>query len=127
MLRILKCIASALAGAFCFFFGPWNAVMSILLAIVIIDYVTGVISAAMRGMLSSKKGFGGILKKIFIFMIVALAAMADRLFPMTNQAIRTTVCMFYIANESLSVLENAGEIGLKLPKALKDAIEKLKD
>ena len=60
-------------------------------------------------------------------MIVALAAMADRLFPMTNQAIRTTVCMFYIANESLSVLENAGEIGLKLPKALKDAIEKLKD
>lgn len=127
MVKVLKCIASAVFGVFCFFFGPWDAVMSILLAIVIIDYVTGVISAAVRGELSSKKGFGGILKKIFIFMIVALAAMVDKLLPMTNQAVKTTVCMFYIANESLSVLENAGEIGLKLPKALKAAIEKLKD
>lgn len=45
--------------------------------------------------------------------------------PATNGAVRSAVCMFYIANEGLSILENAGTLGLPLPEALRGALEKL--
>ena len=57
--------------------------------------------------------------------MVALAALIDRLVPATNGAVRSAVCMFYIANEGLSILETAGTLGLPLPAALSGALQKL--
>lgn len=119
-------LLSVAAGVLTYFFGEWGPVMTVLLCVVVIDYITGIISAAVKGELCSKKGVTGILKKLFIFLIVALASLVDRLFPV-NGAIKTTVCVFYIANEALSILENAGQINLPLPGALKSAIQKLKE
>ena len=62
-----------------------------------------------------------------ILVIIAVASIIDRLIPDANSAIRSAVIMFYILNEALSILENAGEIGIPLPKKLKQAIEVLKE
>lgn len=68
-------------------------------------------------------GFRGLLKKVFIFALVALATVIDRMIPAANQAIRAAVIAFYVANEGISILENAGEIGLPMPGALRTALK----
>lgn len=122
---IVKVLAT-LGGVCCYLWGPWDALIVVLLACVVIDYLSGLASAAVRGELDSSVGFKGLLKKIFIFVLVAVATLVDTIIPATNSALRATVILFYIANESLSVLENAGEIGLPLPKPLKQALMALK-
>ncbi len=69
--------------------------------------------------LSRQVGFKGLLKKIVIFMIVAVGTLIDRITPATNEAVSTAICMYYIANEGLSILENSAEMRLPLPKVLK--------
>ncbi len=115
------------AGVLAWLFGPWDPLIAVLLALVAIDYVSGVASAAARRELSSAQGFRGLVKKIGIFAIVAVASLADRVVPAANGALRSAACAFYIANEGLSVLENWGNIGLPLPDVLKKALAQLKD
>ena len=62
------------------------------------------------------------MKKAVIFGVVGLAAMVDRLLPAANEAIRAAAILFYISNEGISLLENAAELGLPLPKGLTDAL-----
>ena len=81
----------------------------------------------MQGKLSSAVGFKGLLKKVMIFVLVMVGTVVDMAIPAANHAIRSAVIMFYIANEGLSILENAGQLGLPLPKALKNALEKIKE
>ena len=121
----IKTIAAAVGGALAWLFGAWDPLIMVLVAVMVLDYITGVADAAVAGTLSSAVGFKGLLKKIFILILVALAALIDRLVPATNGAVRSAVCMFYIANEGLSILENAGTLGLPLPEALRGALQKL--
>ena len=118
----------ALIGtAAAYLWGGWDAIIRALVVLACLDYITGVAYAAVSKTLSSVIGFKGLLKKVFIFVLVALSTMLDKLVPATNGAVRSAVCMFYIANEGLSILENAGRIGLPMPEALKGALVKLKD
>ena len=117
----LRIAAAGIGGIVTYIWGPWDALM------VIIDYITGVIKAAVQGKLSSAVGFRGLLKKVAIFLLVAVGVMVDRVIPATNEAVRSAVIFFYIANEGLSILENAGELGLPLPAALKKSLEKMQD
>ena len=64
---------------------------------------------------------------MFIFALVALATVIDRMIPAANQAIRGAVIAFYVANEGISILENAGEIGLPLPDALRRALKRFSE
>ena len=91
-----------------------------------LDYVTGVICAAANKRLSSEIGFKGLIKKALIFALVAVAGVADKVIPATNQAIRAAVILFYIANEAISILENAAELGLPVPEKLKAVLIKTK-
>lgn len=127
MMDFIKAIPAVLGGVAAYLWGPWDALIIVLICAVALDYVTGMISAAVRGVMSSKIGCVGILKKVAIFILVALAALLDKLVPATNDAVRASVIVFYIANESLSILENATEIGLPLPDALKNALALLKN
>lgn len=115
----IKGAFAAIGAAGAFIWGAWDPIIIVLVAMVSIDYVTGVISAGIRHELTSEAGFKGLLKKVVIFMIVAVGALIDRIIPATNEAVRTAVCMYYIANEGLSILENASEMGLPLPNVLK--------
>lgn len=122
----IKGAIAALGGAAAYLWGPWDALINALIALVALDYVTGVICAAANKRLSSEIGFKGLIKKAVIFALVALAGVADKVIPATNQAIRAAVILFYIANEAISILENAAELGLPVPEKLKAVLIKTK-
>ena len=127
MVDVLRIAAAGIGGIATYIWGPWDALIIALVAMVDIDYITGIIKAAVQGKLSSLVGFKGLLKKVAIFLLVAVGVMVDKIIPATNEAVRSAVIFFYIANEGLSILENAGELGLPLPAALKKSLEKMKD
>lgn len=108
------------------FIGPANGVLIALIVFVIIDYVTGLLSAIINKNLSSSVGFKGLLRKILIFLIVGLANILDVYVLGANSVLRTAVIMFYLANEGLSIIENLGETGLPIPKKLKDVLAQLR-
>ena len=101
--------------------GAWDTVLCALLVIMVLDYITGVMKAVYRKELSSETGYKGILRKITVLVIVALANVVQRLTGETAP-LREMVIMFYIANEGISVLENAAEILPNMPKGIKDIL-----
>ncbi|PGW24559.1 holin [Bacillus thuringiensis] len=112
-------------GGFCgYFLGGWDTTLRVLLIMAAIDYITGVIAAGYNGELKSKVGFKGIAKKVVLFLLVGAATQADAAIG-TNSAIREATIFFFIGNELLSLLENAGRMGIPLPQALINAVEVL--
>ncbi|GAB6455778.1 phage holin family protein [Bacillus cereus] len=112
-------------GGFCgYFLGGWDTTLRVLLIMAAIDYITGVIAAGYNGELKSKVGFKGIAKKVVLFLLVGAAAQADVAIG-TNSAIREATIFFFIGNELLSLLENAGKMGIPLPQSLTNAVEVL--
>ena len=122
----IKGAIAALGGAAAYLWGPWDALINALIALVALDYVTGVICAAANKRLSSEIGFKGLIKKALIFALVDVAGVADKVIPATNQAIRAAVILFYIANEAIRIIENAAELGLPVPEKLKAVLIKTK-
>ncbi len=96
--------------------------MQILVIMAAIDYLTGMIAAGYNGELKSKVGFKGIAKKVVLFLLVGVSAQLDAAFG-SNSAIREATIFFFMGNELLSILENAGCMGIKLPSALTNAVE----
>jgi toxin secretion/phage lysis holin len=121
-------IAVGLGGGLAsFLWGGWSTLMGILLAFVFIDYATGLFASALEGRLSSKVGFKGIFKKVMIFAIVAVAHLIDEALGGQNDIFRDATIFFYLANELLSILENAGRAGLPIPDKLQNAVDVLKN
>lgn len=102
--------------------GPFYALIFLL----IVDYITGVIKAATTKELSSRVGSKGIVKKVFILVVVTVAGVIDVVMGL-NSALTTMTLFFYIANESLSILENAVIIGVPVPKGLQDLLIQVRD
>ncbi|KAB2372793.1 MULTISPECIES: phage holin family protein [Bacillus] len=112
-----------LLGTFCgYFLGGWDIVLITLTILTIIDYITGIIAAAYNGELKSKIGFRGIAKKVVMFLLVGVAVQLDLILG-SNSAIREATIFFFSGNELLSILENAGRMGVKLPDVLVNAVE----
>ena len=117
----------AAAGAVCgFLFGELNGVLIALIAISVLDYITGVTAAAVNKKLSSSVGFKGICKKLMLFTIVALANIMDTQV-IGGSALRTAVIFVFIANEGLSIIENTAELGVPIPQKLKDVLAQIRD
>ncbi len=117
----------SLGGSFItFLLGGWDTLIHILLALVVIDYISGVIAAGTEGRLSSQVGFKGIAQKILIFFIVAVAHFIDTLLG-NHHLVRNWAILFYAVNEIISIIENASRVGLPIPPILKRYIELLKD
>lgn len=108
------------------FIGPVNGLLIALIVFVLTDYVTGFASAVVRKELSSSVGFKGLARKVLIFLIVGIANVLDVYVLGANAVLRTAVILFYMCNEGLSIIENAGEIGLPIPKKLKDVLAQLR-
>lgn len=98
-----------------------------LLAFVVIDYITGVMCAVVDKKLSSAVGFKGIFKKILIFALVGVGHILDTMVIGTGSVLRTAVIFFYLSNEGISLIENAGHLGLPIPAKLKAVLEQLHD
>lgn len=106
--------------------GGNDALVSALLGLMALDYVSGVMGAFVSKKLSSDAGFKGIFKKALLLMTVGAAALIDRKVLGAGGALRGAVIGFYISNEALSLLENAAALGLPVPKKLKDALKQLR-
>lgn len=122
MLKMALAIGGGIAS---FLFGGWSAGLQTLLVFVAIDYLTGVVAAGKEGQLSSNVGMKGIAKKVMIFFVVAVAHQVDLLLG-DGHVFRDAAATFYIANEAISILENAGRIGVPIPEKIHQAIETLK-
>lgn len=120
-------VGSTVAAAF----GGWDAAMITLVSMMVIDYLTGVLVAGVfhnspkteNGALESKAGWKGLCRKGMTLLIVLVAARLDII--LGTGFIRDAVIIGYIANETISIIENAGMMGVPIPEAIKKAIEVL--
>ena len=125
--NIFKSIMAGVCTVISFLFGDMEGLMVALIALIILDYISGVIAAAVEKRLSSEVGAKGIAKKIFMLLIVALANIVDINVIGDGHVLKTVTVVFYICNECISLIENAGRIGVPVPKKRLDVLEQLRD
>lgn len=124
VVKIIKICGGVAAGVCTALWGKPDAWLFALLGCVTLDYLTGVTAAYLTKTLSSEAGFRGLLKKVLLLLIVALANLIDNLLG-AGGVLRSLVTGFYIANEGLSLLENAGRCGVPIPQKLMAALKQL--
>lgn len=121
MENLFKWAVAICGSAVSFGFGGWSPLLNILLVFVVLDYISGVVAAAKEGSLNSTVGGWGIVKKVSIFAIVAVAHLVDTALG-DAYLFRDAAIFFYLSNELLSLLENAGRLGAPIPPDLRKAI-----
>ena len=132
MSKYTDTIKMAFSAAVGYFLGGWDGLLQLLVLAMAVDYIMGFIVAAVfkrspkteNGALETRAGFKGLMRKCCIIIIVMLVTrlevtLGDTVF------CRNTVIVFFLANEILSILENAGLMGVKYPKFIRDALEVL--
>ena len=116
---------TAIGGWLGYFVGGMDGLLIALVILMSLDYISGVMCAVVDKKLSSAIGFRGICKKVLILMLVGVANIIDVHVVGTGSALRGAVVCFYLANEGLSLLENAAHIGLPIPDGLREALAQL--
>ena len=127
VLNELKIFVAVLGVLFTWLFGAWDTPLIVLIIFMVIDYLTGLTKGYVNKDLSSNIGLKGIARKCVIFAILIVAVMLDRLLNTGNWVFRSLVCYFYIANEGISIMENASELGAPVPAKLKNALIQLRE
>lgn len=133
METMYKLVAAACGAVISFFTGV-PVIMWVLIGVMVLDYVTGLICGAVGkspktegGGLSSRAAFEGLMRKAMILLVVLLAVLLDCAVAaqagVTFSAVTGAVCLWFIASEGVSILENAAAMGLPVPKVLTDALE----
>lgn len=115
----------AILSSFLYLLGGWDIALKCLIIVMIIDYITGILSAIFNKKLNSKIGLKGILKKFGYLCIVALSVIIDMITGETG-VIRTLVIYFFVANDGISIVENIAEMGVPMPKKLLEILEQLR-
>ena len=124
--EFFKSAIVAIGAAIGIFIGRADGLLITLIILAVADYITGVVSAAVQKKLSSQVGFIGIAKKLFMFALVGVGNLVDVNVLGGSAVLRSAIMCFYIANEALSIIENAGELGLPIPTKLKELMEQLR-
>ena len=118
-------VFTAIGGGIGWFVGGVDGVLIALIAVVAIDYLTGVMCAIVDKKLSSEVGAKGIFKKVLIFALVGVAHMIDSQVIGTGSTLRTAVIFFYLSNEGISIVENAARLGVPVPDKLRGLLAQL--
>ena len=129
VLAVLAVIGSTVAQAL----GGWDMALRVLIGFMILDYATGWLIAAVwhksgkseTGALSSYAGFKGLIKKCMILALVWMAQLLD--LATGSDFVRDTVCLFFIANEGLSILENTAIMGVPYPAFIKNMLDAMRE
>lgn len=119
--HILKWSSAVIGAGVGILFGGWNMLLNALAFFVIIDWLTGWGAAWYRGELRSRVGFTGIVRKVAIFVVVAIAHLVDMILGDLH-VFRDAVVFFYLANELLSIIENLGKMNVPMPDFLRNAV-----
>ena len=123
----IQMAVAAIGGWLGYFLGGMDGLMIALIVFMALDYITGLMCAVIDKKLSSAVGFKGICRKVLIFVLVGIGNLVDVYVLGEGGALRTAVIFFYLSNEGISFLENAGHLGLPIPEKLKDVLEQLHD
>ena len=134
--KITELFAAA-GGAVVSFFVSMPPLVWILLAVMTMDFITGLICAAMgkskkteNGYIASHAAFEGLMKKVLIIFVVLLAAALD--FAVSKgagiefSAVMGATCLWFIASEGFSILENVASMGVPVPRILLSLLEIMK-
>lgn len=121
-----------IGGGIAALFGGWTSAMTTLIIFMVIDYATGIIVAGVfhrsgkskSGALESRAGFKGLCRKGMILLILFVACRLDLM--LGTGYIKDCVCIAFVVNETLSIIENAGLMGVPIPQVLIKAIDVLK-
>lgn len=131
MKSFIVSVFGAVGSGIAYIFGGWDASIITLLIFMGIDYATGLIVAGVfhkskkseTGSLESRAGWKGLVKKCVTLLFVVVAVRLDML--IESSYIRDAVCIAFIVNELLSIIENAGLMGIPIPAVITKAIETL--
>ena len=124
---IIDSIAGAVGAVLGFMYGEVTGLFWALIAFMALDYITGVIVAVIEKRLSSEVGFRGLAKKFLILVFVAVGHIADTYILGGTPAAMSAVMLFYIANEGISIIENAVALGLPVPKKITGLMEQIRN
>ena len=125
--NMIQLVFAGLGGWLGWFLGGCDGLIYALLVFVVVDYVTGVLCAISDRALSSEVSFRGLCRKVLIFTLVAIGHILDVYVIGNGSVLRTAVIFFYMSNEGISLLENAGHLGLPIPDQLRLVLEQLHD
>lgn len=118
-------IVFGLVGGFvCNFLGGWDMLLKSIVILMVLDYVTGLLKAIYNKELSSEIGFKGLIRKITIFIVIATAYVIQGIMG-DEIPLREIVILFFIANEGISLIENASEF-IPIPEKLKEVLIQLR-
>ena len=121
----ISIIFGMVGGCLTYWLGGWDVLLKTIVFLAVADYITGWIKGIYTKQLSSEIGFKGLLKKIVMFIVIAVSFVIQCLIGGTIP-LREVVIMFYIANEGLSLLENAA-VFTPIPDKLKSVLLQLRD
>ena len=125
MKYVISDVISVILTFLIYLLGGLDIALKSLLIVIVIDYVTGILSAIYNKQINSKVGFKGILKKFSYLLIIALSVIVDNMLGQSG-TIRTLVIYFFVANDGISILENVAEMNIPLPPKLLETLEQLK-
>lgn len=131
--NVLYSLVGAIGGFVAMAFGGWSDALITLIVFMALDYVTGLIVAGIfkkskkseNGALESRAGFKGLCRKGVALMIVLVAVRLDIV--MHTTYIKDAVIIAFVANESISIIENAGLMGIPVPGIIARAIDVLRN
>ena len=137
MKKVTELLAAA-GGAIASFFVTMPPLVWVLIAVMTIDYITGLLCGAMgkskkteNGYLASHEAFIGLMKKALILLVVLLASLLDYAVSLgagvTFEAVMGASCLWFIASEGFSILENVACMGVPVPKILLRVLEIMKE
>ena len=131
--EMLKATLGVVGSALIWAFGEWTTAMQVLIIFMAIDYFTGLAIALVwkkspkteSGALNSQVGFKGLIRKMVALCMVLVANLLDRV--TGSNFVRDAVIIAYIINEAVSIIENAGIMGVPIPHVILDCIDALKN
>lgn len=128
MANIVRFDVALLGAVVGFLWGDFDGLLLALISFIALDYLTGVLVGIAEKRLSSSVGFSGIARKGVILAVVAVGHIVDvYVLGGSGAVFRSAVIGFYLANEGMSILENAGRLGMPLPRKLKEVLRQLED
>ncbi len=124
IINIIKTVLTAVITWIGWLIGGYDTMMITLLLMMAMDYISGIMCGIYKKELSSSVGFKGIFKKVMIILLVGITNLLGQAIGV--EGLRYITISFYLANEGISIIENATILGLPVPQKVKDVLEQLK-
>jgi toxin secretion/phage lysis holin len=118
-------LVAGIGAAVSAWLGGWDIALTLLVALMVLDYITGFLGAVKQERVNSNTMFWGGIRKGLILAVVVVAVLLDELVGNPEPILRTLVIYFYVAREGLSVTENLGKLGVPLPPMIVRVLEQL--